>query len=86
MCRRGACSSLLPDFATPPPHTHTHAQGKGPAATAVRNMLLKMCKERPPPVFSGACGGAKIGRVILIDREVDLITPLMTQVGLDGKR
>lgn len=40
-----------------------------------------MRKERCPPV---TVTGPKIGRVILIDREVDLVTPMMTQITFEG--
>ncbi|KAI8464581.1 MAG: Sec1-like protein [Monoraphidium minutum] len=60
-------------------------QGKGPAAAAVRDICIKMRKERPPPALGGGGGGAgRIGRAILIDREVDLITPMMTQITFEG--
>ncbi|KAG2453701.1 hypothetical protein HYH02_001913 [Chlamydomonas schloesseri] len=75
-------------------------QGKGPAATAVRDMCFRMRRESPglaaaPPLaaalggggLAGASGlglGGRIDRMILIDREVDLITPMMTQITFEG--
>jgi hypothetical protein len=64
------------------------AQGKGPAAAAVRDICIKMRKERPPPApgaaGAGAGGPGRIGRLFLIDREVDLVTPMMTQITFEG--
>jgi hypothetical protein len=75
-------------------------QGVGPAAAAVRELLARARAEAPfPPagcgpasaLGSGAGGGgqqnqqpARIDRIILIDREVDLITPLLTQITFEG--
>ncbi|PNW75167.1 hypothetical protein CHLRE_12g515550v5 [Chlamydomonas reinhardtii] len=75
-------------------------QGKGPAATAVRDMCFRMRRESSgltaaPPLaatlgaagLAGASGlglGGRIDRMILIDREVDLITPMMTQITFEG--
>jgi len=66
-------------------------QGKGPAAVAVRDMVLRMRKENPgliPPPSSaqGLAGslGGRISRLILVDREVDLITPMLSQITFEG--
>ncbi|EFJ51049.1 hypothetical protein VOLCADRAFT_103690 [Volvox carteri f. nagariensis] len=75
-------------------------QGKGPAATAVRDMCFRMRREssRLPAVPPLACGingaggdsavggfvSGRIDRLILLDREVDLITPMMTQITFEG--
>lgn len=82
-------------------------QGKGPAAAAVKDICIKMRKERPPPTCAPSVlpaasassssspspssssaqqlpGGCRIGRMILIDREVDLVTPMMTQITFEG--
>lgn len=71
-------------------------QSKGPAASAVRDMVCRMRREAPhlvpPPApasssssLSGGGGGSgRIDRIILLDREVDLVTPLMTQITLEG--
>lgn len=60
-------------------------QGKGPAAAAVRDMLARMRREAPPPPPPPPGSGVpRISRAILIDREVDLITPLMTQLTFEG--
>jgi hypothetical protein len=64
----------------PPPTHPPHPQGKGPAAAAVKDILMKLRKEvtgLPPE----ALAAPRIDRLILIDREVDLVTPLVTQVG-----
>ncbi|GIL47101.1 hypothetical protein Vafri_4014 [Volvox africanus] len=77
-------------------------QGKGPAATAVRDMCFRMRRESSglltmPPLGPGAScfspgGGPAVGgfssgridRLILLDREVDVITPMMTQITFEG--
>jgi hypothetical protein len=57
-------------------------QGKGPAAIAVRDMCIRMGREAAfLGVGSGQMSPAPLmSRAILIDREVDLVTPMMTQV------
>lgn len=83
MCARGAWVDQSKRPAPPqcaalsPPH-----QGKGPAASAVRDMLLQLRRESPPP--PPPPGGARIGRVILLDREADVVTPLLTQITFEG--
>lgn len=71
------------------PLNPTLPQGKGPAATAVRDMCFRMRRENPSlgllapaAVQSTSAGTAppRIDRLILIDREVDVVTPLMSQV------
>jgi len=57
-------------------------QGKGPAAVAVRDMCIRMRRESPVLSSTGACGA--ISRAILIDREADIVTPMMTQVTFEG--
>ncbi|KXZ47472.1 hypothetical protein GPECTOR_35g910 [Gonium pectorale] len=85
--------------------TIPRVQGKGPAATAVRDMCFRMRRESPgllaaPPPPSGGSqlgvgsggaggggvglGGGRIDRMILLDREVDLVTPMMTQITFEG--
>ncbi|GIL70610.1 hypothetical protein Vretimale_3719 [Volvox reticuliferus] len=77
-------------------------QGKGPAATAVRDMCFRMRRESsglltvPPLAAGGSCFSAGVGpavggfssgridRLILLDREVDVITPMMTQITFEG--
>lgn len=54
--------------------------GVGPAAEAVKNMCVKMRKESG----SATPNPGKIKRMILIDRGVDLITPMVTQVTYEG--
>ncbi|GMH37511.1 hypothetical protein BSKO_05384 [Bryopsis sp. KO-2023] len=54
--------------------------GKGVAAEAVKNMCIKMRRERGANV--PATG--KIRRMVLIDRGVDLLTPMITQVTYEG--
>jgi hypothetical protein len=58
------------------------AQGKGPAAAAVKDMLIKMRKENPVPL--NPASNSHIHRAILIDREVDPITPMVTQITFEG--
>ncbi|KAF8069504.1 VPS33 [Scenedesmus sp. PABB004] len=78
-CLRGARRrdvTRLPAAAAPA------AQGKGPAATAVRDILVKLRRESPlPPAAAAAC---RIHRAVLIDREVDPVTPLLTQITFEG--
>ncbi|GLC45083.1 hypothetical protein PLESTM_001684800 [Pleodorina starrii] len=75
-------------------------QGKGPAAAAVRDMCFRMRRESSgllaaPPLGGGSngagaggsgfgIGSGRIDRLILLDREVDLITPMMTQITFEG--
>ncbi|MEW5312696.1 MAG: hypothetical protein WDW38_004311 [Sanguina aurantia] len=65
-------------------------QGQGPAASAVRDMCLRMRREAPHTAgthqssSSSSSSGARISRAILIDREVDLITPMMSQITFEG--
>jgi hypothetical protein len=63
----------------PAPPPALPPQGKGPAAAAVKDIMTKLRRQLPslPP---SALAAPRIGRLILIDREVDLITPLLTQV------
>lgn len=57
-------------------------QGKGPAASAVKDMLVKMRKEIPLP--PAAAAASQIQRAIILDREVDFITPMVTQITFEG--
>lgn len=57
-------------------------QGKGPAASAVKDMLVKMRKETPLP--PAAAAASHIQRAIILDREVDFITPMVTQITFEG--
>lgn len=60
-------------------------QGKGPAAAAVRDMMARMRREAPPPPAPPPGSGApRIGRLLLLDREVDMLTPMMTQLTFEG--
>lgn len=59
-----------------------HIQGKGPAASAVRDMCIRMRKEAPHSITNTTAG--RISRMVLIDREVDVITPMMTQITFEG--
>lgn len=54
--------------------------GVGPAAEAVKNMCVKMRRE----CGSGVPNPGKIKRMVLIDRGVDLVTPMVTQVTYEG--
>lgn len=58
------------------------AQGKGPAASAVKDMLVKMRREAPLP--PAAAAASHIQRAIILDREVDFITPMVTQITFEG--
>mmetsp|Transcript_32390 Transcript_32390/g.84778 ORF Transcript_32390/g.84778 Transcript_32390/m.84778 type:complete len:593 (-) Transcript_32390:873-2651(-) len=57
--------------------------GKGEAARHVANMMSQLLKEQgDPKVFER--GNTEIDAVILIDRSVDLITPLCSQLTYEG--
>jgi hypothetical protein len=43
-----------------------------------------MRREAPPPPPPLSPAAPRVGRVILIDREVDLVTPVMTQITFEG--
>lgn len=66
--------------------TFPRIQGKGFAAAAVKDMCIKMRREQPAPpaAASSAASSSKIDRVILIDREVDVVTPMITQITYEG--
>eukprot|EP00197_Chlamydomonas_leiostraca_P007999 CAMPEP_0202864156 /NCGR_PEP_ID=MMETSP1391-20130828/4509_1 /ASSEMBLY_ACC=CAM_ASM_000867 /TAXON_ID=1034604 /ORGANISM="Chlamydomonas leiostraca, Strain SAG 11-49" /LENGTH=286 /DNA_ID=CAMNT_0049543869 /DNA_START=559 /DNA_END=1416 /DNA_ORIENTATION=+ len=49
--------------------------GKGPAAAAVRDMVVRMRHENPGLLAPVAGAPPRIARAILLDREVDLVTP-----------
>lgn len=69
------CSALLSPACHP-------LQGKGPAAEAVKTMAIKMRKETPLP--AAAAAACRIHRAILLDRDVDPITPMVTQITFEG--
>ena len=56
-------------------------QGVGPAAVAVNDVLRKLGKELELPEAEGA---PEIGRLVLVDRTVDLVTPMATQLTFEG--
>eukprot|EP00891_Asterochloris_glomerata_P003083 jgi/Astpho2/3083/fgenesh1_pm.00051_%23_32_t len=56
--------------------------GKGPSAVGVRDLVLRMRREmgsKAPPV-----GGSRIDQLVLVDRVVDLISPMCTQLTYEG--
>jgi hypothetical protein len=62
-------------------------RGKGHGARAVADMLLRLQREAPPPSQTAGGNGSsasaqepEIEELVIIDREVDLVTPMMTQV------
>ncbi|XP_037091633.1 vacuolar protein sorting-associated protein 33A-like [Pollicipes pollicipes] len=55
--------------------------GKGTAARKVYNYMLNLRRERPDSEFPAVC---EIDTLLLIDREVDLITPMATQLTYEG--
>ena len=61
-------------------------QGKGPAAIAVRDMFIRMRRETPYSHSSSTTSSSAplISRMVMIDREVDLVTPMMTQISFEG--
>uniref|UniRef100_A0A7S0YFR1 Sec1-like protein n=1 Tax=Polytomella parva TaxID=51329 RepID=A0A7S0YFR1_9CHLO len=56
-------------------------QGKGPAAAAVRDMCSRMRREAPPGLLPAS---GRIQRAVFLDREVDLVTPMLTQITFEG--
>lgn len=91
------CPSLRPPRpALPPSPGGGRPQGKGPAAVAVRDMCIRMRRESPAATAgagadgfaagaaAGGGGGGLVSRAILIDREVDIVTPMMTQITFEG--
>ncbi len=67
------------DVGLNPRHGPKPWQGKGFAAAAVRDMMIKMRREAAPDALAGVRRGA-VDRVLLLDREVDVVTPMVTQV------
>ncbi|KAJ9518384.1 hypothetical protein QJQ45_010290 [Haematococcus lacustris] len=59
-------------------------QGKGPAALAVRDMAARMRRENPELLAAAAGAVPLISRAVLLDREVDLVTAVMSQITLEG--
>eukprot|EP00879_Flechtneria_rotunda_P011579 GHRR01012094.1.p1 GENE.GHRR01012094.1~~GHRR01012094.1.p1 ORF type:complete len:596 (+),score=199.38 GHRR01012094.1:4052-5839(+) len=57
-------------------------QGKGPAAAAVKDMAIRIRKEGPLPL--AAATACRIHRAIILDREIDPITPMVTQITFEG--
>eukprot|EP00878_Enallax_costatus_P006042 GHUV01006338.1.p1 GENE.GHUV01006338.1~~GHUV01006338.1.p1 ORF type:complete len:699 (+),score=233.80 GHUV01006338.1:290-2386(+) len=57
-------------------------QGKGPAAAAVKDITIKLRKESPLPAAAAAT--CRIHRAIILDRDIDVITPLITQITFEG--
>jgi hypothetical protein len=57
-------------------------QGKGPEAEAVMKMAVRMRREDPLPAAAAAT--CRIHRAVLLDREVDPITPMVTQITFEG--
>lgn len=57
-------------------------QGKGPAAAAVKDMTIKLRKETPLPAASAA--SCRIHRAIILDRDIDVVTPMVTQITFEG--
>ncbi|BDA43254.1 Vacuolar protein sorting-associated protein 33A [Coccomyxa sp. Obi] len=57
-------------------------KGKGPMAAAVRSLLLRMRQELGPE--APVVGGGPIDEIILLDREVDAVTPMCTQLTYEG--
>lgn len=45
-------------------------------------MLLRMRREAPLP--ASAAAGCRISRAVLLDREVDPLTPMVTQITFEG--
>eukprot|EP00882_Tetradesmus_deserticola_P022409 GHRQ01024313.1.p1 GENE.GHRQ01024313.1~~GHRQ01024313.1.p1 ORF type:complete len:362 (+),score=158.49 GHRQ01024313.1:506-1591(+) len=57
-------------------------QGMGPAAKAVMEMAVRMRREAPLP--AAAAVACRIHRAVLLDREVDPATPMVTQITFEG--
>ena len=74
-------SSDLPLPLPPPPPP---AAGKGDAAAAVHRILSRLRREQGRDVPAVAAPGEGIDTMILLDRTVDMVTPMCTQVGAGG--
>ncbi|CAK9858695.1 unnamed protein product [Sphagnum jensenii] len=60
-----------------------HIQGKGKAAAQVSDILSRMQREQPrPPPASARL--PEIDSLILIDRQVDIVTPMCSQLTYEG--
>jgi hypothetical protein len=60
-----------------------HIQGKGKAAAQVSDILTRMQREQPrPPPASARL--PEIDSLILIDRQVDIVTPMCSQLTYEG--
>lgn len=57
-------------------------QGKGPAAAAVKDIAIKLRKETPLPAAAAAT--CRIHRAIILDRDSDVVTPMVTQITFEG--
>ena len=57
--------------------------GKGEAARHVANMMAQLLREQSDPLAFSR-GNTEIEAVVLIDRAVDLITPLCSQLTYEG--
>ncbi|XP_024401527.1 vacuolar protein-sorting-associated protein 33 homolog [Physcomitrium patens] len=60
-----------------------NVKGKGKAASQVSDILLRMQREQAPPLPASA-KPPEIDTLILIDRQVDMVTPMCSQLTYEG--
>jgi hypothetical protein len=58
--------------------------GKGPAAKQVWDLMCRMARERQGAERPGHMPQSQIDHLLLLDRGVDLLTPLATQLTYEG--
>ncbi|KAG0569695.1 hypothetical protein M758_6G104800 [Ceratodon purpureus] len=60
-----------------------NVKGKGKAASQVSDILVRMQREQPPPLPSSV-KPPEIDTLLLIDRQVDMVTPMCSQLTYEG--
>ncbi|KAG0585899.1 hypothetical protein KC19_2G048100 [Ceratodon purpureus] len=58
-------------------------KGKGKAASQLSDILVRMQREQPPPLPSSV-KPPEIDTLLLIDRQVDMLTPMCSQLTYEG--
>eukprot|EP00887_Chlorella_sp_A99_P004182 scaffold23.g4182.t1 len=64
--------------------TIPHVKGKGDTACAVQRILARLRREQGRDVPAAAAPGEGIDTLILLDRSVDIVTPMCTQLTYEG--
>ena len=80
LLRFQACFGLIPNV-----------KAKGPSAKTVLERMLRLRLERDMPEFEQSCmeaqglgGGPAVDTLVIIDREADLVTPMLTPLTYEG--